>query len=211
MMHTELLLKQIIREGLPLILVLTKVDRLMVELQLPPKDAYFKLLHTIESINVLISKFSMGKYPELSPQRNNVAFSSAIHGWFFTLQSWTQVYVEHSRNESLGNLTTTQFASKLWGDHWFDPDDKIFKTDPGDVSQRVERSFVTFCLEPLYKIYAACLGEAEGTVKKTLKELGVHLTQEQLRSSTKPLLRMALSRFMETANCGFVDMVVKHV
>jgi 116 kDa U5 small nuclear ribonucleoprotein component len=213
MMHTELLLQQIIREGLPLTLVLTKVDRLIVELQLPPKDAYFKLLHTIESINVLIGKFSMGKYPELSPQRNNVAFCSAIHGWFFTLSSWTQVYVEHSRNESLGNLTAQQFASKLWGDHWFDPDDKVFKTDPSDIisSHRVERSFVTLVLDPLYKIYAACLGEKESVVKATLKSLGVHLTQEQLRSSTKPLLRMALSRFMETANCGFVDMVVKHV
>ncbi|KAG7351729.1 elongation factor EF-2 [Nitzschia inconspicua] len=213
MLHTELLLQQIIREGLPLTLVLTKIDRLIVELQLPPKDAYYKLLHTIESVNVLISKFSMGRYPELSPQRNNVAFSSAIHGWFFTLHSWTQVYVEHSpKNDSLGNLSAKQFASKLWGDHWFDPDEKIFKTDPNDIIRRgVERSFVAFCLEPIYKIYSVCLGEPEGTVKTTLKSLGVHLTQEQLRSSTKPLVRMAMSRFMETANCGFVDMVVQHV
>jgi U5 small nuclear ribonucleoprotein component len=212
MMHTELLLKQIVAEGLPLTLVLTKVDRLIVELQLPPKDAYFKLLHTVESVNQLVKKISMGRYPELNPKFGNVAFSSALHGWCFTLQSWTQLYVEHSVDESLGkNISTDQFASKLWGDFWFNPVSKKFETDPSEIPQRVERSFVTFCLDPLYKIYTACLGESENSVKATLKSLGVHLTKEQLRASAKPLLRMALSKFMETANAGFVDMVVKHV
>jgi elongation factor 2 len=88
----------------------------------------------------------------------------------------------------------------------------LFTKDPIEITvQRLERSFVTFFLDPLYQIYVANLGESESDVKSTLKSLGVHMTQEQLRSSTKPLLRMTLLRFMETANCGFVDMVVKHL
>jgi 116 kDa U5 small nuclear ribonucleoprotein component len=89
------------------------------------------------------------------------------------------------------------------GDYWFDPHDMLFTKDPTEITgQRVERSFVTFCLDPVYKIYVAYLGESESDMKSTLKSLGVHMTQEQLRSSTKPLLRMTLSRFMKTANCG---------
>ena len=213
MLHTELLVKQIVQEGLPVTLVITKVDRLIVELQLPPKDAYYKLLQIIESVNQLLLKVSMGRYPELSPSRNNVAFSSALHGWLFTLGSFTQLYVEQQAKDgdSLGNLSAGQFIARLWGDWWFDPKTRNFHEDPSDCSQRVERSFVTFCLDPLYKIYTACLGESEERVASTLKILGVHLTKEQLRASARPLLRMVMSRFMQTANCGFVDMIVKYV
>jgi 116 kDa U5 small nuclear ribonucleoprotein component len=43
MMHTEVLTQQIIRVALPIILVLTKLDLLIVVLQLPPKDAHFQV------------------------------------------------------------------------------------------------------------------------------------------------------------------------
>jgi U5 small nuclear ribonucleoprotein component len=35
-------------EKLPLTLVITKVDRLILELKLPPNDAYYKLAHTVK-------------------------------------------------------------------------------------------------------------------------------------------------------------------
>jgi 116 kDa U5 small nuclear ribonucleoprotein component len=85
MMHTEVLIQQIIRDALPILLVLTKLDRLIRLPRMPT----FKLLHAVESVNQLVSKISMGRYPELSPQYNNVAFRSAIRRWFFTLQRWT--------------------------------------------------------------------------------------------------------------------------
>mmetsp|Transcript_23789 Transcript_23789/g.56006 ORF Transcript_23789/g.56006 Transcript_23789/m.56006 type:complete len:1115 (+) Transcript_23789:129-3473(+) len=211
LLHTELLIRQIVGEGLPICLVVTKLDRLVTELRLPPRDAYFKLLNVVESANKLVREASHGRYPELSPSRGNVAFSSALHGWLFTLQSMAEVYLEHSRDESLGsNVTPAQFAKRLWGDWWFDDESRTFVDDPSQSSSQ-QRSFVTFCLEPIYKIYAACLGESEKDVEATLKPLGVHLTKTQLRSSARPLLRIALSRFLETASCGFVDMVVKHV
>jgi translation elongation factor EF-G len=37
-----------------------QVDRLITELKLPPGDAYFKLRHTIEEVNLLISTYSGG-------------------------------------------------------------------------------------------------------------------------------------------------------
>lgn len=36
-------------------LVVNKVDRLILELRLPPQDAYFKLKQTIEEVNTYIS------------------------------------------------------------------------------------------------------------------------------------------------------------
>ena len=208
MMHTELLLKQVVAEGLPAMLCISKVDRLIVELKLPPRDAYYKLLNIIESANQILSKASFRRYPPLSPVRGNVAFSSAQHGWLFTLSSFAQVYAEHN-DDILGNLTAEDFSKRLWGDWYWDPEThKFSRTTP---SRGVERTFVSFCLEPIFKIYTACLGEQEEDANKLLRSLGVLLKREQLRSSARPLLRAAMSKFMETATCGFVEMIAKHV
>lgn len=53
-MNTEQVIKQCLREGVPMVLVVNKVDRLILELKLPPADAYFKLRHTIEEVNSVI-------------------------------------------------------------------------------------------------------------------------------------------------------------
>ena len=219
MLHTEMVIAQAITEGLPITLCITKVDRLLVELKLPPRDAYYKLLNVLEQVNDLIQRTSRGRYPLLDPRKGNVAFSSAQHGWLFTLQSFAQVYVDHfgtdgiESTNSLGKkLNPASFAKRLWGDVYLDPATKTFRTSARECTPRnVERTFVTYVLEPLYKIYTACLGERESDVQTLLRSLGVLLNKAQLRSSSRPLLRLALSKFLETATCGFVDMVVQHV
>ena len=207
MMHTELLLKQVVAEGLPATLCITKVDRLIVELKLPPRDAYYKLLNIIESANKILAQSSLGRYPPLSPVRGSVCFSSAQHGWLFTLDSFAQVYAEHN-DDVLGNLTAEEFAKRLWGDWYWDIETHKFSKSS---RSRADRTFVTFCLEPIYKIYTACLGEQEEDANKLLRSLGVLLKREQLRASARPLLRAAMSKFMETATCGFAEMIVKHM
>lgn len=212
MMHTELLIRQAVVEGVPILLCLSKVDRLIVELKLPPRDAYYKLLHTIESVNDLIAQASCGRYPhKLSPANGNVCFSSALHGWMFTLESFAQVYADH-HDDTVGNLTLSQLAQRLWGDWYWDPATHQFHESPKDCTTRVtDRTFVSFILEPMYKIYSACLGESEDEVNTLLRGLGVLLKREQLRASSRPLLRAALSKFLETAAGGWVDMVTRHV
>jgi U5 small nuclear ribonucleoprotein component len=217
MMHTELLIQQIVAEGLPLLLIINKLDRLIVELKLPPRDAYYKLLQLVESVNQKVQQASCGRYPSLSPTHGNVAFGSALHGYYFTLASMSKVYAEQQdddddegeNNNNASRATLEQFSNRLWGDWYWDPESQTFEDAP--TPNQKNRSFVTFCLEPLYKIYAACLGEQEQHVQKVLRSLGVLLKRDQLRSSARPLLRAALSKFMETATCGIVDMMVQHV
>jgi translation elongation factor EF-G len=47
---------QAVAEGLPVSLVLTKIDRLILELRLPPADAYYKLRHVIEEVNRAVAE-----------------------------------------------------------------------------------------------------------------------------------------------------------
>lgn len=54
MVNTEKIIKQCIHDGLAITLVINKMDRLILELKLPPNDAYFKIRHTIEEVNTVI-------------------------------------------------------------------------------------------------------------------------------------------------------------
>ena len=54
MLNTGRLIKHALQEGLTVTLCINKVDRLMLELKLPPTDAYFKLRHIVDEINAII-------------------------------------------------------------------------------------------------------------------------------------------------------------
>jgi U5 small nuclear ribonucleoprotein component len=52
MLQTERSIKHALDAGLPISVVLNKIDRLILELKLPPTDAYFKLCHTLQEVRV---------------------------------------------------------------------------------------------------------------------------------------------------------------
>ena len=54
MLNTERYIKHAIQEKLPVCVCINKVDRLILELKLPPADAYFKLRNIIDEINSII-------------------------------------------------------------------------------------------------------------------------------------------------------------
>ena len=206
MVNTERLIKHAVQEQCKVVLVINKVDRLILELKLPPGDAYYKLQHTIEEVNTLLAANTpYGAAPQrVSPELGNVCFASAHHGWSFTLESFAQIYTDYTPG-----IEAADFAKRLWGDFYFNPETRKFtrKPPPGGGTQR---AFVHFLLEPLYKIYSQVLGEDAHGLYRTLQELGVRLRREQLHMDSKPLLRLVCSAFFGEA-CGFTDMVTKHV
>lgn len=78
MMQTERLIKHAMQERLAVTVVINKVDRLILELKLPPQDAYVKLRHTIDEINELIMIHADGVDDlTVSPLKGNVCFASS--------------------------------------------------------------------------------------------------------------------------------------
>ena len=95
MVQTERMLRHAIQERVPFTVVINKVDRLILELKLPPTDAYFKLRHTLDEINTIASAASLGRQDvRVSPELGNVAFASSQGGWCFTLQSYAKLYTD---------------------------------------------------------------------------------------------------------------------
>jgi U5 small nuclear ribonucleoprotein component len=209
MMQTKRAIELAMRDQLPIVLCLAKLDRLILELKLPPNDAYYKLRHTIDHINDLIAAAataSPGAPPQrLSPELGNVLFSAACHGWSFTLPSFAAQYAALHAN----SFDSEKFAARLWGDVYFDSRTRRFARRPAEDGGA--RTFVQFVLEPIYKLYSHVIAEEDEALDAVIAELGlVALTAAERRLDAAPLLKLVCSRFFGPAT-GFVDLCVAHV
>ncbi|GAB0097760.1 116 kDa U5 small nuclear ribonucleoprotein component [Sergentomyia squamirostris] len=208
MLNTERLLKHAIQEKMAITICINKIDRLVLELKLPPQDAYFKLKHIVEEINALMTLYNNeagvgGNVPVISPILGNVCFASALYGFCFTLKSFAKMYADTYPGVNVG-----EFARRLWGDMYFHSKSRRFtKKSPHNSAQR---SFVEFILEPLYKLFAQVVGDVDTALADTLTELNIKLTKEESKSNIRPLLRLIMNRFCGDF-CGFVDMCVEHI
>ncbi|KAK6424327.1 hypothetical protein LTR95_016393, partial [Oleoguttula sp. CCFEE 5521] len=204
---TELAIKHAVLANLPIVLLVNKMDRLILELKLPPADAYFKLKHVVEEVNTYIESVIPGRGEKfrVSPEKGNVAFACSSMNWCFTLPSFSKMYAESYPN---AEFDVREFSKRLWGDIFFNPRSRKFTRKA--VEEKARRSFVHFVLEPIYKLYSNTISESPADLKKTLEELGIVLKPSQLRANAKDLLKMVCEQFFGPAS-GFVDMVVEHV
>ncbi|PYH46693.1 116 kDa U5 small nuclear ribonucleoprotein component [Aspergillus saccharolyticus JOP 1030-1] len=203
--NTEQIIKHAILEDLPLTLVLNKMDRLILELKIPPNDAYFKLKHVVEEVNTIIENVipGQGEKKRLSPERGNVSFACASMGWCFTLESFAKMYAE-----SHPQIEPVEFGRRLWGDIFYNPRSRKF-TRKG-LEDQSKRTFIKFVLEPIYKLYSHTLSESPEDLKDTLSSIGIDLKPSQLRADAKALIHLVCDQFFGPAT-GFVDMVLQHV
>lgn len=92
-----------------------QIDRLMLELKLPPQDAYFKLKHIVDEINGLLSLYAGPDNDMMvSPILGNICFASSLYGFSFTLKSFSKVYAD-----TYPGVDYVEFARRLWGDQYF--------------------------------------------------------------------------------------------
>lgn len=66
MLGTERWIQYLVQENIAITVVINKIDRLILELRLPPADAYLKIKHTLEEINGIISSVNLN--PENAAQ-----------------------------------------------------------------------------------------------------------------------------------------------
>ncbi|KAJ3376061.1 U5 small nuclear ribonucleoprotein component [Allomyces arbusculus] len=203
MVNTERLLRKIVADSMPFVLVVNKIDRLIMELKLPPMDAYFKLLHVIEEVNTIVGGLVPPERADelrVSPERGNVCFASTEFGFSFSLLSFAHLYCE-----SYEGIDPKMLARRLWGNVYYQPSTRGFSRTAGKGGVR---SFVHFILEPLYKLFAVTLGESADHIKQVLTDLGIPIKKSELEMDVAPLLRLVMTRFFGTA-AGFVDMVAR--
>ena len=201
----EQVIKHAVLEDLPMVLVINKMDRLILELKLPPTDAYFKLKHLVEEVNTVIENTmpGQGEKRRLSPEKGNVAFACSSMDWVFTLPSFAKMYAD-----TFNKIDVSEFARRLWGDIIFNPRSRKFTRKA--IEDGAKRSFVHFVLEPIYKLYSHTISESPEDLAETLATLNISLKPSQLKSDAMVLLRLVCAQFFGPAS-PFVDMVVSHI
>src|SRR3984957_838221 len=107
-----------------------------------------------------------------------------------------------------GSLDANAFADRLWGDIYYNPGTRKFIRKPADPE--MNRSFVHFILEPLYKLYSNVLSEDTDTLMKTLDGLGIRLKPVMYKMDVRPLLKAILNQFFGPST-GLVDVIVDHI
>ncbi|KAH8088033.1 P-loop containing nucleoside triphosphate hydrolase protein [Filobasidium floriforme] len=202
MSNTTEIIKHAMQERLPIVLVLNKMDRLILELRLPPSEAFFKIKHSIEEVNAVIASINPDESMRISPERGNVVFASTQMGWSFTLQSFAQLY-----SDTYGAVDVDAFAMRLWGNIYYNEEDRKFSRNPKDAETK--RSFVHFILEPLYKLYSQVLSEDTETLKETLAKLRITLRPAAYKMDVRPLLKVVLDAFFGPSK-GLVDLIVEN-
>ena len=145
MCATHAVLQQAWREGLKLSLVLNKMDRLILELQMTPQEAFIHITNIISEINIIINSFiafdrmtqddscgddeisdkndsamlntdsNLEKEHLFDPRQCNVIFASAKHCWAFHLGQFATML-----SASL-SLRRDILLKCLWGKVLFQP------------------------------------------------------------------------------------------
>lgn len=219
---TEALLRRAASMNKRVVLMLTKLDRLCLELRLPPNDAYHKIRHIIDACNDILSLYN---HPVLSPRAGNVAFSSATERVCFTLRQFACAYIRANGGEKRFPLSANQLSRRLWGDIYFDASTRKFtENDPtGDA----KRTFVSFVLEPYYKLHTALLSEDVDELTNFLRRNSLlsesgwksgssysngSVQRKSLNADLKKMLKEVNSRCFSMGDLsGFTEMLVDHL
>ena len=208
MMGTEKVIRQAITEGLGIVLVLNKIDRLAVELRLPPNDAYHKIRHMIDEVNAIIdscaqfAKNAGAVEPKrIVPSEGNVIFATSEFGGCFSLNSYAKLYAEMHRCK----IPAKELARFFWGDVYYNYEAHKFQSKPAGVGSN--RTFVEFVLDPFYKLVGQAISEEKVQLEQTLGKLGLYLNKKEYKLDTKELLRIIIRKMYGDTSC-IVDAVI---
>ncbi|GJJ76982.1 elongation factor 2 [Entomortierella parvispora] len=205
--QTETVLRQALGERIKPVVVINKVDRALLELQVTKEDLYQSFQRTIESVNVIIATYHDKVLGDVMvyPEKGTVAFASGLHGWAFTIRQFAQRY-----SKKFG-VDRQKMMEKLWGENYFNPTTKKWtnKNTDGD-GKPLERAFSQFVLDPIFKIFDTVMNGKKETAFVMLEKLNISLKQDEKDMEGKPLLKLIMQRFLPAGE-ALMEMLVIHL
>jgi elongation factor 2 len=189
------------------VVVINKVDRAMLELKISKEELYKSFSRTIESVNVIISTYNDPALGDVQvfPDKGTVAFASGLHGWGFTLRQFANRYAKKF------GVDKDKMMKRLWGDNFFDPATRKWTTKSTDAEGKpLQRSFNTFVLDPIFRIFEAVLGSDKEGIGSILEKLDITLTLAERSTEGKDLLKIIMQKFLPAGD-ALLDMVVLHL
>lgn len=202
--QTETVLRQALQERIRPVLMMNKLDRAFLELQLQPEDAYANFNKAIESVNVVISTYDDGGFgdPQVYPEKGTVAFGSGLHCWGFTLKRFAKMYAKKF------GVAEEKLMKKFWGDNFFDAANKKWVKD--SQGGKLVRGFCQFVLDPIYKVFHSCINDDKPLLEKVLPVLGITLSADEKQQKDKKLMKCVMAKWLPAAE-ALLEMIVTHL
>ncbi|XP_046808723.1 elongation factor-like GTPase 1 isoform X1 [Lucilia cuprina] len=225
--QTRACLQQVYVEQLKPVLVLNKIDRLILEKQMTPLDAYFHITQVLEQVNAVLGSIfasdvlakedishkdnyesaledSDDSHLYFSPASGNVAFCSAYDGWAFRVRDFAATYAEKLE------MSIEDLEQVLWGDYFYNAKKKC--AIAGAQEKAKKPMFVQFVLENIWSLYdTIVVRKDKDKIPVIAEKLGIKLLARDLRvGDPKAQIKTVLGQWLPIDRT-ILEMVVKHV
>jgi elongation factor 2 len=205
--QTETVLRQALGERIKPVVVINKVDRALLELQLTKEDLYNAFQRVIESVNVVIATYNDATLGDCQvyPEHGTVAFGSGLHGWAFTLRQFSQRYAKKF------GVDQAKMMQRLWGENYFNPKTKKWSTSGTTADGKsIERAFNLFVLDPIFRLFDAIMNVKKDATASMLEKLQIDLKSDELELEGKPLMKVVMKKFLPAGD-ALLEMIVIHL
>jgi len=199
-------LRQALGERIKPVVIINKVDRALLELQLSKEDLFQNFSRVIESVNVVISTYFdkvLGDV-QVFPDKGTIAFGSGLHGWAFTIRQFATRY-----SKKFG-VDKNKMMERLWGDNYFNPKTKKWTKNGTHEGEALERTFNQFCLDPIFRIFDSIMNFKKDQIPTLLEKLEIKLTSEEKDLEGKQLLKVVMRKFLPAAD-ALMEMMILHL
>lgn len=190
------------------VLMINKIDRAIFEQQLEGEDIYQMFVRCIDNVNSIIANYDIPDMGDniIDPTKGQVCFGTGKDLWGFSLLTFSRIYAS-----KFGIKDAEAFATKLWGDHYWDPETKKITTESvSQTGKSLERTFVKFIMNPILKVKKAVMDGKEEEIQKCFDSLDINLSKQEMELKGKKLVAAALSSWIDVAD-AIIEMVVTHL
>jgi len=202
--QTETVLRQALTEKIKPVMMINKIDRGILELQVDGETMYQNFQRVIENANVIISTYEfddMGETQQVDPTTGTVAFGSALFGWAFTLTRFATTYSEKFK------LDRQRLMKKFWGDNYFNATARQFQTEPEADGKQLQRCFVQFIMRPVIQLCRNIMNDNLDAVWKMLETLNISLTSAERDKRAKDLFKCVFQKWINAAE-ALLEMII---
>merc|ERR1719265_1203441 len=206
--QTETVLRQSLQERVKPVLMVNKVDRGILELQMDGEDMYLQFRKVVENVNVIVSMYMDDKMGEilLDPGLGTVAFGSGLHQWAFTIESFARIY-----SKKFG-VDVPKMMKRLWGDNYFGKNAEgksVWTTASNLDGKNLRRAFCQFIMDPICDLCQSIMAEKDEKVQKMLKGIGVELKGDDKNLKGKQLLKEVMQTWIPAGDALMSMFVTK--
>jgi len=202
--QTDTVLRQALAEKIMPVLMVNKIDRGILELQVDGETMYQNFLRVIENVNVIVATYESegGEQLQVDPCKGTVAFGSALFGWAFTTTHFAKTY-----SKKFG-IERSKMMEKLWGDNYFDAKAKKWKNhSEADDKSTLKRCFVQFIMAPVIKLCKAAMNNEVDNVSKMATNLGISMKSDELKLQGKHLMKNVFQKWINAAE-ALLEMII---